>query len=175
VAIKGRRPVGSGVSNNRHAPVHRWTDVESTPFTGGPKLPQCRANGQRWSAAMRQRWAAWSSMPHCRLWGPADWEFGLDTLEIAARFHDTGAAAWSTELRYRERVMGTTYDARQGMRIRYIDLENVTTASVLSLNSFRDSWPSGDPRLCRARSFQQPTCLFSRSRALVSVLPERDW
>ncbi|WP_273733360.1 hypothetical protein [Mycolicibacterium septicum] len=120
------------MSNNRHAPVHHWTDVEATPFTEAPPLPLQRANGQPWSASMRQRWAAWSTMPHCRLWGPSDWEFAYDTLEIAARFYDSGAASWSAELRYRERVLGTTLDARAGMRIRYVDPGLVTPPSTLA-------------------------------------------
>jgi hypothetical protein len=138
MAIRGRRPAGQGVSNNRHAPAHRWTDVPAEPFTGGPKLPPRRANGQPWSAAMRQRWAAWSSMPHCALWGPADWEFAFDTLEIAARFYDTGRASWSTELRNRERVMGATFDARQGMRIRYIEPLAIARSGVVAIDQYRD-------------------------------------
>jgi hypothetical protein len=137
MAIRGRRPAGQGVSNNRHAPVHRWTDVEATAFTAAPELSPCRANGQPWSAPIRQRWAAWSAMPHCRLWGPSDWEFALDTLEIAARFHDSGTTSWSTELRYRERAMGTTHDARQGMRIRYVGPTDAPPASVSNLDDYR--------------------------------------
>lgn len=138
MAIRGRRPAGQGISHNRHTPAHRWTDVEATPFTGAPKLPLRRANGHAWTAAMRQRWQAWSTMPHCRLWGPSDWEFALDTLEIAARFYDGGAASWSAELRYRERVLGTTLDARAGMRIRYVEPNTSAPASVTQLDTFRN-------------------------------------
>ncbi|MDT5413035.1 MAG: hypothetical protein QOG14_5255 [Mycobacterium sp.] len=53
-------------------------------------------------------------MRQCVLWGPSDWEFARDTLEIAARFDERTTVSWSTELRYREKVMGTTHDARQG-------------------------------------------------------------
>jgi hypothetical protein len=78
-------------------------------------------------------------MPQCRLWIPSDWEFALDSLEIAMRFHDTAVASWSTELRYRERVMGTTHDARQGMRIRYVDPDpGPSSASAASLDSYRN-------------------------------------
>jgi hypothetical protein len=140
MAIRGRRPTGQGVSNNRHAPVHRWLNMEDVAFTGGPKLAPRRANGKGWSAAMRQRWVAWSSMPHCRLWGPSDWQFALDTLEVAARFSDLEVVSWSTELRSRERVMGTTHDARQGMRIRYVTPEVAVGASaaVSVLDDYRD-------------------------------------
>jgi hypothetical protein len=138
MAIRGRRPVGQGVSNNRHAPAHRWTDVEATAFTAAPELPSCRVNGQPWSAAIRQRWGAWSAMPHCRLWGPSDWEFALDTLEVAARFYDTGSTSWSTELRYRERVLGTTHDARTGMRIRYVESVTNTPPTVVDIDQYRN-------------------------------------
>lgn len=77
-------------------------------------------------------------MPHCRLWGPSDWEFALDTLEIAARFYDTSAPSYRIELRYRERVMGTTFDARQGMRIRYITPATVTPSDVASIDEYRN-------------------------------------
>lgn len=66
------------------------------------------------------------------------WEFALDTLEIAARFYDNGGASWSIELRYRERVMGTTHDARQGMRIRYVEPSSSPQATVSQLDDFRD-------------------------------------
>ena len=121
MSIRGRKPAEQGVSRNRHAPKHQWTDVEDIPFTGAPKLPSRRSNGKSWSSTLMQLWAAWSSMPHCRLWSPADWQFAITTLEVAARFEDNGTAAWGAELRYRERVLGTTYDARLGMRIRYVE------------------------------------------------------
>jgi hypothetical protein len=44
----------------------------------------------------------------------------MDTLEIAARVHDGGAIGWAAELRYREKVMGTTWDARRSAGIRYV-------------------------------------------------------
>jgi hypothetical protein len=138
MAISGRRPSGRGVSINRHNAVHAWVDVYDAPFAEGPKLPPRRANGQRWSAAMSDRWMAWSTMPHCYLWEPSDWQFALDTLEVAARFADSSAVSWSTELRYRERVMGTTHDARQGLRIRYVEPAESSSAAVLSIDQYRD-------------------------------------
>ena len=62
--IRGLRPGGPGLAINRHPPVHRWTEVEDRPYTGGP--------------------------------------IGL-----------------ATELRNRERVLGTTIDSRRDLRIRY--------------------------------------------------------
>jgi hypothetical protein len=54
------------VSINRHPPAHCWTEVEDSPYTGGP--------------------------------------IGL-----------------ATELRNREKVLGTTIDSRRDLRIRYTD------------------------------------------------------
>ena len=136
--IRGRKPAGQGVSNNRHTPVHRWTEVDSTPFTGAPSLPRRRAGGDPWTPALRQRWVAWSTMPHCRLWQASDWEFALDTLEIAARFYATSAATWSTELRYREKVMGTTHDSRTGMRIRYVEPAAPPHSPVANIDDYRN-------------------------------------
>jgi hypothetical protein len=61
-----------------------------------------------------------------------------DTLEVAARFYDSERASWSTELRYRERVMDTNYDARQGMRIRYVQPLTAAPAAVVIMDGYRD-------------------------------------
>jgi hypothetical protein len=57
-------------------------------------------------------------MPHARLWQASDWQFARDTLEVAARFYDGGPVGLAAELRACEKVMATTLDARQGLRIR---------------------------------------------------------
>jgi len=66
VSIRGLRPGGLGVSINRHPRVHRWTEVEDSPYTGAP--------------------------------------IGL-----------------ATELRNREKVLGSTIDSRRDLRIRYTE------------------------------------------------------
>jgi hypothetical protein len=66
-------------------------------------------------------------MPHARLWQPAEWSFALDTLELAADFHKTGEPRFGTELRNREKVLGTTLDYLRGLRIRYVDPEQAET------------------------------------------------
>jgi hypothetical protein len=60
-------------------------------------------------------------MPHCASWCQADWEFALDSIELAAPFYDGGPVSIAAEVRNCERVMGTTWAARQAMRIRYVD------------------------------------------------------
>jgi len=59
-------------------------------------------------------------MPHCILWDKSDWQFAKDTAIIAAAFH-AGDLYRAQELRQREKVMGTTMDARRDLRIRYVE------------------------------------------------------
>ena len=69
------------------------------PFNG-PELPPCRSNGSPWPHGIAAKWRAWASMPHCRLWQKADWEYAGDTIELAATAFADGAkiGLW-TELR----------------------------------------------------------------------------
>ena len=78
-------------------------------------------------------------MPHCTLWGPAEWDFALDAIELAAQFHE-GDTRVATELRNREKVLGTTGDFRRDLRIRYVDpkAEVSTGENVTSLDDYRD-------------------------------------
>ena len=69
VAVRGQKPAGPGVSNNRNAPIHDWTEVEDVPFEGGPDLPEFRPDGRPWPDATRAKWDTWRSMPHAKLWG----------------------------------------------------------------------------------------------------------
>jgi hypothetical protein len=77
-------------------------------------------------------------MPHATLWGSADWQFALDALEIAAKFYDGGPMALATELRHREKVMGTTFDYRRGCRIRYVPPESAAPVPVTALDDYRN-------------------------------------
>src|SRR5699024_2876535 len=105
----GRKPKPAGQAINRHKPTHDWTEVPNVPFGDGPPLPAGRPDGRRWHERTVQKWDAWRTMPHAKLWGPAEWDFALDTIEIAALVHD-GEAKYATELRNREKVLGTTGD-----------------------------------------------------------------
>jgi hypothetical protein len=75
---------------------------------------------QEWPAETKRWWRTVSHMPHCILWTEGDWQFALDTALIAAGFH-AGDMRLAAELRAREKVLGTTADARRDLRIRYID------------------------------------------------------
>jgi hypothetical protein len=82
----------------------------------------------------------WRSMPHARLWFEPDWQYALDTVELAANaFEEDAKVGLFAELRFREKQMGTTWSARQDMRIRYIEPADLATpAAVASLDEYRD-------------------------------------
>ncbi|KLI04515.1 MULTISPECIES: phage terminase small subunit [Mycolicibacterium] len=140
MAVTGRKPKPEGQAVNRNKPVHDWTEVENVPFTDGPKLPRTRVNGQPWMKRTKDKWAAWASMPHCSLWGPAEWDFALDSIELAALVH-AGEPKYATELRNRERVLGTTADYLRDLRIRYVDPKpegDGSGAEVTNIADYRD-------------------------------------
>ena len=105
---------------------------------------------------MQQKWAAWRSMPHTRLWGEADWQYALDTAELAAAAFQKGAkVGLLAELRFREKQMGTTWSARQDMHIRYTaPPEESTPASMTSLEQYRD--PSASCKTSATSSLNHP-------------------
>lgn len=100
-------------------------------------LQSSRTIPERWSAETRRWWDRVSSMPHCALWSDSDWQFALDTACVAAAFH-AGDARLAGELRQREKVMGTTQDARRDLRIRYVEpVENQESAGVAVMDRYR--------------------------------------
>lgn len=136
MAIPGRKPTGLP-TRDRNPRAHEWVEVEEVPFTGDvPKLPQ-RKGG--WPSRTKRKWAAWSRMPHAKLWGESEWDFAIDSLELAAQFHE-GNARVATELRNRERVLGTTADYRRDLRIRYVPPkpEQAAPAEVTNISDYRD-------------------------------------
>jgi hypothetical protein len=141
VGVRGRRPKPAGQALNRTALRHDWTEVVDVPFVSDVRLPRSCLEGKPWPAATRAWWKAISSMPHCVLWARSDWAFAIDTALLAAEFHD-GNVRVATELRNRCRVLGTTGDARQSMRIRYVDPPTVGSgvgdAEVFDLTDYRE-------------------------------------
>lgn len=126
--VAGRKPV-DGPKRNRMPPTHEWTLVADVPFEGEVpvSLPESRLidtkTGQEVvdvSPLTAAWWADVCRMPHCVLWTATDWQFALVTALVAdlAFCGDKGAAA---ELRQREKVLGTTMDARRDLRLRYVD------------------------------------------------------
>lgn len=76
-------------------------------------------------------------MPHCVLWEKSDWQFAKDTAIIAAAFH-AGDLVRAQELRQREKIMGTTADARRDLRIRYVEpARKGTPNNVKAIEEYR--------------------------------------
>lgn len=136
--VTGRKPKPPGQARHRVQPVHDWTEVVDEPFTSGPKLPARRLEGRAWPTRTKAWWTAVSSMPHCVLWSPSDWQFAIDTALVAAEFHD-GDVKSAVELRNREKVMGTTVDYRRDIRVRYVERveEKAKAEGVTSLDEYR--------------------------------------
>jgi hypothetical protein len=85
--------------------------------------------------------AAWASMPHCRQWSESDWQFAYDSPELAASaFTDGAKVGLATELRYREKVMATTWSSRQDARIPYTApaAADGRSASVTEIDLYRN-------------------------------------
>jgi hypothetical protein len=140
MAPRGMRPKPQGEARFRGQQMHGWIDVVSTQFVGGPDLPARRRGGGSWPEWIRERWEVWRSMPHARLWFDADWQYAIDTVELAAiAFHEEAKVGLLAELRFREKQMGTTWSARQDMRIRYVPpAAEPVLASVFAVDQFRD-------------------------------------
>lgn len=95
-----------------------------------------------WPAETKRWWRAVSRLPHCALWTDADWQFAMDTAHLVAAFH-IGDHRLAGEIRTRERIMGTTADARRDLRIRYVEPRPVDDeredSSVTALAEYRRS------------------------------------
>jgi hypothetical protein len=132
----GGRPKPPGQAITRHRALE-WAEVADVAFKGGPPCPQ-RKGPDCWPTGIRERWKVWASMPHCVLWSAADWTFAVDSLHIAARAFETQSdPKWYTELRNREKVMGTTHDYRRALRIRYVEPQ-ASSSKVVGLDDYRD-------------------------------------
>lgn len=146
MAMSGRKP-SDRPTVTRHKPTVDWTEVVNVPYSGErPELPVSRMvmtpKGELQEFPIEQRtrnwWNAVSSMPHCVLWSPSDWQFALDTAMVHADAAH-GKTTAMAELRMREKIMGTTVDARRDLRIRYVEPEPETPeiAPVSSLSERR--------------------------------------
>ena len=136
MAVPGRKPKPQGQARHRVPPRTEWVEVVAIPFDGDvPKLPGRRGG---WPARTKRKWGVWSRMPHCVLWTDSDWDFAVDSLEIAAQFHE-GNGARAKELRDREKVLGTTMEYRRDLRIRYVEPpEQETVTDVSNINDYRN-------------------------------------
>jgi len=128
--ISGAKPSGRPTVN-RNKPTYEWTTVDPSLYDGWrPELPDVRQvmvkNGDVQIVPIEDRtrdwWEAVSTMPHCRLWTKSDWAFALDTAMVHAS-SVYGSVTAASELRQREKILGTTLDARRDLRIRYSEGE----------------------------------------------------
>lgn len=138
--VAGRKAKPEGQAVNRHKPTHDWTEVVDQPFEDAPKLPKTQPNGLAWPAWTKRWWGVVSTMPHCTLWTDSDWEFAFDTAALKAAFHMNSTNALATEIRNREKVLGTTADYRRDLRIRYVAAKAVAEVptEVTKLDDYRD-------------------------------------
>lgn len=137
--LPGPNPRDKSEKRFRGAPTHDWIEVENLPFEDGPELPEFRSDGRQWSARIKAKWDAWRRLPHAKLWGPAEWDFALDTIEIAALLHEKGSPNLATELRNREKVLGTTLDYLRAIRVRYVEPKgNDAPAGVTNIADYRE-------------------------------------
>lgn len=146
MAVAGRKPAASGQTRHRVKPSTEWTEVPNVPYSGEvPELPLQRTivtrDGQEQVALQpltAQWWESVTTMPHCVLWTRSDWMFALTTATVAdAAFCGVSSAA--TELRNREKVMGTTVEFRRDLRIRYVDaVVPAESAGVANIADYRD-------------------------------------
>lgn len=130
MALPGRKPPQAGdTPRHRVEPVHDWTDVPDVPFAGPwpVDLPEGRVIVTKdgpidvdLQPETRAWWETIKTMPHAVLWTESDWQFAKATA-IVADMGFCGGVGAMTELRQREKTLGTTHEARMGLRIRYVD------------------------------------------------------
>jgi hypothetical protein len=135
--VAGRKPKPPGQAVHRNKSEIEWREVVNVPYAGeSPDLPELTAHGEEWSAFARTWWRTIRSMPHCILWSQSDWLFAIATADLVSAYR-----SHAPEIRQREKILGTTDDARRDLRIRYIDAptgETESGAKVTKLDDYRD-------------------------------------
>src|SRR5262252_3416037 len=119
----------------------RMLDAQVTAGLTALADAQDEARPLTWPSATKRWWHAVSRLPHCSRWTDADWQFAMDTAQLVAAFH-IGNHRLANEIRTRERVMGTTGDARRDLRIRYVDPtppEEQDNFSITAIADYRRS------------------------------------
>ena len=129
MGLPGSKPA-ERPTRRRNKPTHDWTEVDAVLFADAPGLPG------RWSVNVLRWWQAVSTMPHCVLWDDSDWQFAMDTAHVAKAFYKGNLKA-ATELRQREKVMGTTVDARRDLRIRYVEPTVETPVGITAIDEYK--------------------------------------
>lgn len=136
--VTGPKPSGRPLASKMPHKTE-WTDVPDLPYQGEkPELPTSRLvmnpKGELEEFPIEPRtrdwWEAISTMPHCILWKKSDWQFAVDTAMVHADACHGKTTAMG-ELRQREKIMGTTVDARRDLRIRYVEPQDETPQIAL--------------------------------------------
>jgi hypothetical protein len=154
MALTGAMPKEDRTQVRHRNPVADWDEYPDVPFDLAPPLrPRVTASSSvldagafnaspTWPDATLGWWRAVSQMPHAKMWTATDWQFAMDTAEVHARTMEAWKGYGGTELRQREQQMGTTFEARRKLRIRYVkpkaQTETVLPAGVTDINSYRD-------------------------------------
>lgn len=142
--VVGAKPRPGAINTSK--PVHEWADVVEVPFDGPVpvELPSTRLlstpKGSETVEVLpetRAWWAVVCRMPHCVLWREEDWQFALATAFVAD-LSFRGVTGASTEMRNREKVLGTTRDFRRDLRIRYVPVEPVTNVEPVDVAKVAD-------------------------------------
>lgn len=133
----GPAPKPADQRRDRHEKAALTLKVTDVPFASAPTLPDRNPEDNApWTRAARTYWEALSTMPHCVLWAPSDWAFAVQTVSVYERASAPGNEGLGAhrELRARDKMLGTTFDARRALRIEYVpaDVEEVP-ANVTSL------------------------------------------
>ena len=145
MAVTGPKPTGRAILSGNKPRVDS-TDVVNVPFDGEkPELPLEREmllkSGDVITVPMGKATVQWwekiSSMPHCLLWADSDWQYALDTAKVHAMAQN-GVLSAMAELRMREKTLGTTWEARRDLRIRYVEPEvEVVPLAVVDIDDRR--------------------------------------
>lgn len=120
----------------------RTLDAQITAGLRHLGLDDVNRHPTSWPTATKRWWKAVSQMPHCVNWSEPEWQFAFDTAQIVAAFH-MGDLRLAGEIRGRERLLGTTPDARRGLRIRYVDAVSgdevppEASASITAMDDYR--------------------------------------
>lgn len=111
----GRKPKPEDQRRNKSRPVHDWIEVLDVPYEGPVPSPgRLPVRTKRW-------WEVICRMPHAILWDESDWQFAIDTAQLHAEWVRSHQSSIAVEIRQREKILGTTWDARRDLRIRYVD------------------------------------------------------
>jgi hypothetical protein len=134
MGASGQRPSLDASARRNRSEAKAWTEVPDQLYADG-RCRELPGGAAVWCEHTRRWWEALRTMPHCRLWGESDWMFAETTAllhqQIWAGEEDPGAKV--TELARRERYLGFTREARDGMRIRYVPAEQPQQATLAAV------------------------------------------